>query len=291
MGKLKDVILEFNNQVNSNELSTLAGASGIADIEVGDETITEIKTKLSGLMSMEAAQNNHDLEATFKKKLYPTIKGELLGNIDTDLVNTAKDLFGEDAPDQFKDIEFTSDKVKKFAELTKGLIAKGANDSELKKLNEGLKNQIDELSKGFQKDLSRKDKEIQKINQGFNDRLIQKEFNSQAANYSLGEKYTEPFVKKALFNEVFSNVQKKAKLTLNDEGSIIPMNPENSEMKLFIDNKEVDFKSLLDAELAPYIKKSGPRDDGPTNNYKPIVDTGKISTMALERMKRMEEAN
>ena len=68
MGKIKDLILEINETVNSNELATLAGASGLAEIEVGDDTIKEVKTKLGGLMSAGAAQNNQELEDHFKKK-------------------------------------------------------------------------------------------------------------------------------------------------------------------------------------------------------------------------------
>ena len=99
--KAKDLILTINEFVNSNELSSLAGSSAFQDVDVQDDTIEEVKKKLSGLMSQEAAINNHELESHFKKKLYPTIKGELLGNIDTDLIKTAKELLGDDIINQF----------------------------------------------------------------------------------------------------------------------------------------------------------------------------------------------
>lgn len=289
--KIKDLILAFNENINSNELATLAGASGLADIEVSDNTIEEIKTKLGALMSKEAAQNNPVLEDHFKKKLYPVIKGELLGNIDTDLYKNAKSLFGDDIENEFKDIEFTSDKIKKFTELTKTLIEKGSGDTKLKEVNSGLKKQIKELSESFNKDISKKDKEIKNINSGFNDLLIKKEFTSKMSSYNLGEKYNEDFVKKALFEDIFYKVQKQAKLTLSENGSIIPKNPENVELELFVNNKKIeDVKDIIDPLMQSYIvKKSGK--PGEQSVYKPTDKTAKMSTLAIDMHNRKKQTN
>ena len=290
MPTIKDLILSINETVNSNELSTLAGASGLGEVEVTDDGLKEVKTKLGSLLSIDAAKNNHDLEDHFKKKLHPTIKGELLGNIDTDLLSNAKDLFGEESVNEFKELEFTGDKLKKFTELTKSLIAKSSTDDKLKEVNDGLRNQLTELSNNHQKELKKKEKEVEKLNQGFADTLIRKEFNGMLSNYKLGEKYQEGFVKKALFDDVYSKVSQKAKLTLNEDMSkIIPRNPEKPDLELFINNKKVeDLKELLDPVMEPYIQKSG--NDGPPSTYK-RVEPGKVSSLGADFRKRKEQAN
>lgn len=285
MGKVKDLILAINNSVNSNELATLAGASGLSDIDVGDETIDDVKTKLGSLMSKEAAQNSHEMEEFFKKKLHPTIKGELLGNIDTDLLSQAKSLLGDDEAEKIKEIEFTGEKIKKFTELAQLKLASGSGEDG-KKAIDALKNQINEIQNGHASDLQKKDKEFKKLNTDFNNRLIKKEFNSLISGYTLGDKYSEDFIKKALTNDIFDQVQKKAKLTLNNDGVIVPKNPENAELDLYIENQKVEnLKGLLDPIMTPFIKKTN---QVQPNAYKPAEKT-EISRMAQDLIKRRGE--
>ena len=291
MAKFKEILLELNKTLNNNEISALAGASAIQDLEVGDETLTEVSTKMSGLFSLDAAKNNHDLEDHFKKKLHPTIKGELLGNLDTDLISTAKTLFGEESVSKFKDVEFTGDKIKLFGDLTKDKLAKGGNDDELKKLNGDLKQQITDLASNQQKELKKKEKEINDIKNGFTDKLIKKEFNSLLSTYNLGEKYQEDFVKKALHNEIYTKVQEKAKLTLSETGSILPRNPQNPEMELFIDNNPVtDLKPLLDPIMQPYVKANN-KGETSKGTYTPVAEDTNLSRQAKDLIARRNETN
>lgn len=257
MSKLGDLIKIINEHANSNELEALAGASGVQEIEVQDETINEIKNKLSGLMSIDAARNNTELSEYFKKQLHPTIKGEILGNIDTDILQNTKSLFGEDAIKQFEGLDYTGDKIKKVFELAKNTLSSKSTDENLKKLNEDLKKQIAELSTNFETELTKKQQEIENKSKDFEAKLINRDVKGLLSNYKLGEKYQDDFVKESLYNKMFNDIQKKAKLTYNENGELIPRNPQNPDLELFEGNKKIEsIKQLLDPMMEPYISKN-----------------------------------
>lgn len=295
MPKLKDFLLEMNKTLANNEIVAIAGASGIAEIEVGDETMTEIKTKMGGLMSLDAAKNNHDLEDHFKKKVYGTIKGELLGNIDTDLLNSAKTILGDESVDKFKDIEFTGDKIKKFTELTSLLVKdlvenKDGGDEKIKTLNAGLNKQVADLTANIDKAEKAKDKEIKKLQIGFDEKLIEKEFTATFNTYNLGDKYQEDFFKSSLREKIRKDVQGVAKLTLSEKGDVIPKNPENIGMELFIQNKPVDtLKGVMDPLMADFIKVNNVKDKNLKDDYVPAKDV-KMSKQAQDLIDRRKES-
>jgi len=290
MDKLKDFILELNETFANNELASIAGASAIAEIEVGDDTMTEIKTKMSGLMSLDAAKNNHDLEDHFKKKVYGAIKGELLGNIDTDVLATAKTMFGDNKANEIKEIEFTGDKIKKFAEFTKDAIeSKDGGDEKIKTLNVGLNKQVADLRLEMDKATKANDKEIKKLNSGFTEKLINKGYSAAFNSYTLGEKYQEPLFRDALHDKVKKEVQAIAKLTLSDEGEIIPKNPDNIDMELFIQNKPVNtLNGVMDSIMSPYIKVNNVDLKKPKDGYIPAKEV-KMSRQAQELMERRKQ--
>ena len=290
MPKLKDFLLELNETLANNEIVSIAGASAIAEIEVGEETMTEIKTKMSGLMSIDAAKNNHDLEDHFKKKVYGTIKGELLGNIDTDVLATAKTMFGDEKANEIKEIEFTGDKIKKFSEFTKDAIeSKDGGDEKIKTLNVGLNKQVADLRLEMEKATKANDKEIKKLNSGFTEKLIDKEFSATFHSYTLGDKYQEDLFKNALRDQIRKDVQGVAKLTLSEDGNIIPRNPENIDMDLFIQNKPVKtLKDVMDPLMSPYIKVNNVDTKKPIDGYIPAKDV-KMSRQAQELMERRKQ--
>ena len=287
MAKLKDFLLQLNETFANNEIVSIAGASAIAEIEIGDNTMTEIKAKMSGLMSIDAAKNNHDLEDHFKKKLYGPIKGELLGNIDTDVLATAKTMFGDDKANAIKEIEFTGDKIKKFAEFTKEAIeSTEGGDEKIKTLNVGLNKQVSDLRLEMEKATKDKDKEIKKLNTGFTEKLIDKEFSATFHSYTLGDKYQEDFFKNALRDQIRKDVLKVAKLTLSEDGNIIPKNPENIDMELFIQNKPVEtLKDVMDPLMVNHIKVNNVDKKVLKDGYIPALEV-KLSVQAKELIKR-----
>ena len=291
MPLLKDLLLELNNTLANNEIVAIAGASGIAEIEVGEETMTAIKSKMGGLMSADDAKNNHDLEDHFKRKLYPTIKGELLGNIDTDISSTVKNMFGDDAVDQLKEKEFTGDKIKFFAELTKKAIeSKDGGDDTIKELNTNLNKQIVELNTNIDKIKKDNEKELKKNKTGYENSLIEKGFEATFNSYNLGDKYNEELFKNALRDDIRTKVNTVAKLTLSEDGNIIPKHPENAGLELFVNNVKIEtLKDVLNPLMEGHIKANNVDQKQDKLKYKPAPEV-KLSKMAQDLIASRKES-
>ena len=94
------------------------------------------------------------------------------------------------------------------------------------------------------------------------------------SSYTFGEKYDEDFIKTALFDDVFKKIQKQAKLTLSSDGSIIPKNPENPELDIYVNNNKVtELKEIIEPLLEPFIKKSDGRKPEVDGKYVKAKDT------------------
>ncbi len=293
MALLKDFLLDINKTLAIPGIEALSGASDIAAIEIDDETMGQAKTKLGGLMSADAAQNNSDLDKFFKNKHYGTIKGELLGNIDTDLMNSAKTILGEDAVDQFKEIEFTGDKIKKFTELAKIQIESKDGDDKIKLLNTSLNKQIADGKVATDKQAKDHEKEIKKLISGHNADLINKEFDLAISTYTLGDKYTaEDWMKKSLHNNIREQVKSIAKLTLSEDKKVIPKNPADVSMALFVEGKEITtLKDVLDPLMKDFIKVNNVDTNKPGKGYVPAKDV-KLSKWQQEIVaSRKEKVN
>ena len=292
MIKLKDFLLDINKTLSIPGIEALSSASDIATIEIDDETAAQTTTKLGTLMSIDAAKNNHDIEAHFKTKLHPTIKGELFGNLDTDLMGTAKNLFGDEALGKFKDLEWTGDKIKLFGELAKVAIeSESGGDEKIKTINTELNKQIVDLNKVLEKSNKDHEKDRKKDKLGFETILIDKEFDATFNKYNLGDKYEGDLFKNALKADVRQKVSKIAKLTLSEDGQIIPRNPENDGLELFINgNKKVEnLGDIMDPLMKDHIKVNnvGPRKEG---DYIPAKEV-KMSRQAQDRISAAQQEN
>jgi hypothetical protein len=276
MANLRDFLLNINKTLQNNEIEALAGASSVSGIEVTDDLLSDASTKLTSLMSAEAAQNNHDLETHFKKKLYPTIKGEILGNADTDIHTTAKELFGEEVIDKFKEKDFTGEKVKLLGNLMKEKIQSAGGDESLKKINEGLNAKVSELNNSIVKLTKDHDKKLKEKESGFENALIRKEYEATFNTYQIGDNYKDDFVRKALQNDIFEKASKVAKLKMID-GKVAPRDPNNDTLEYYRDNKKIeDIKGLIDPIIQPYLKATKTPDKQPGENpYKPAPDVKK----------------
>lgn len=257
MALLKDMLLDMNKTLSIPGIEALSGASDLAAIEIDDDTMSKVKEKIGSLMTVDAAQNNTDLDKFFKTKHYGTIKGELLGNIDTDLMNSAKTILGEDSLDQFKEIEFTGDKIKKFTELAKIQIeSKEGGDEKIKLLNTNLNKQIADGKLASDKIIKDHEKELKKLKTGHNSDLINKEFDLAINQYSLGDKYTsEDWMKQSLHTNIREKLKSIATLTLSEEKKVIPKNPADVSMALFVEGKEIKtLRDVLDPLMKDFIK-------------------------------------
>lgn len=272
MGKLKDFLLAINESINSNEISALAGASGLADIDVQDETINQAKTKLSSLMSIDAAKNNPDVKAHYKKLLHPELKGELLGNIDTDILQQSRSLFGDEVAKEFEGLDFTGDKVKKVFELSQKLAQSKSSDDKLKSTNEALRKQMEELTQNLNSKLAEKENELKTAHAEFKNKLIKERFNGLMADYKLGEKFNDPDYKEFLSNKLFGKVTEKAHLTFNDDGAIAIKSPSDVNLDLYENGKKVEsIKEILDPLMEPYVVKQNDPKPGQKPNILPVV--------------------
>ena len=142
-----------------------------------------------------------------------------------------------------------------------------------------------DLSKEWEKKLTDKEKEIKKIQTGFTQTLIDTELNKELSTYKLGEDYEKDFVKKALFAELKEKINKKAKLVRDENGQIIPKNPENVEMNLFIESKEIKtLKELIEPEIKPFLKKTS--GETKPDSYQPVKDEGNKSRLAQDLIEK-----
>jgi hypothetical protein len=248
---------------------------------------------MAGLMSTDAAKNNHDLEDHFKKKLYPTIKGELLGNIDTDIAGTIKTLFGDEAAEQLKlkENEFTGDKIKLFGKLAKEAIeSKDGGDDTIKELNTNLNKQIVELNTNIDKIKKDNDKELKKNKTGYENSLIEKGFEATFNTYKLGDKYNEELFRTALQNDIRTKVNTVAKLTLSENDEIIPKHPENAGLELFVNNVKIEtLKDVLNPLMEGHIKANNVDPKLEKDKYIPAKEV-KLSKMAQDLIASRKES-
>lgn len=284
MVPLKDFLLDINKTLAIPGIEALSGASDIAAIEIDDETMGQAKTKLGGLMSTDAAQNNSDLDKFFKNKHYSTIKGELLGNIDTDLMSAATALFGDNGIEKLKEAEFTGAKVKMFGELAKEAIeSQSGGDEKIKLLNTNLNKQIADGKVVTDKLVKDHEKELKKLKTGHNSDLINKEFDLAINQYTLGDKYTaDDWMKPSLHENIRKQVKAITTLTLSEDKKVIPKNPDDVSMALFVDGKEINtLKGVLDPLMKDFIKVNNVDTKKKDGGYVPVKDV-KLSKMAQD---------
>lgn len=292
MALLKEFLLDINKTLAIPGIEALSTAADIAAIEIDDDTVSQTTKKLGSLMTVDAAQNNTDLDKFFKTKHYGPIKGELLGNIDTDLMNSAKTILGEDSVDQFKEIEFTGDKIKKFTELAKAQIeSHDGGDEKIKLLNTNLNKQIADGKLASDKILNDHEKEVKKLIAGHNSDLINKEFDLAINQYTLGDKYTaEDWMKTSLHENIRKQVKSITKLTLSEDKKVIPKNPDDVTMGLFVEGKEINtLKGVLDPLMKDFIKVSNVDPKKKDSDYVQAKEV-KLSTMAQHLQQRKKES-
>jgi hypothetical protein len=288
MPKLKELFKNIATRIGSNELSDIAENNGF-DIDIDDNIMSSVNERMSKLMTIDAARNNPDLVAAVKEELKPQMKKSLLTNIDESINANVGKFLSEDQIAELTGIERTQDRLGKFFELAEHGIKNNSKDSKLKEINDQLKKQLSDLNANFKVELEKKDGELKKLDQGYKNKLINTKLDSVLGKYTLGEKYQEDFVKNALFSDIKGKVSKLAKLTLKDDGSIVPKNPENDELDLFVDNKKIEnIKDIIDPLMKSYTKKTPGTSKGNPSEYKPASQTAEKSKLAQDLIKRRE---
>lgn len=292
MGKLTDLLGTIASKIGSNELKDIAQNNGIAEIDIDEGIFEAIDGKFKNLLTLDAARNNPELVEKIKEELKPQMKKSLLTNIDETLNTHVGKFLSEDQIQEITGIERTNDRLGKFFEYAEMSLKEGSKDSKLKEINEQLKKQISDLNANFKTELAKREEDLKKLDTGYKSKLINNGLDSILSKYSLGEDYEKDFVKKALFADIKEKVHKSAKLKLGDDGNIIPKNPENDELDLFIDNKKIDnVQDVIEPLMKPYLKKKVGTTTTPGAEYTPAPQTDKQSRLAQDIMERKRQAN
>jgi len=295
MAKLKDILSNISDSVNAPELAEIADSENFPDFDIDNEKFMPIKEKIGSLMTFDEALNNPKIVDSIKETIKPQIKKSVLNNIDDELLLNGRELFGDSVASAMADEKVnTYERVKKFAEATKKLISEGAKDVKLKEANEALKKQMEDVQNNFKKQLEEKDTALNELKSGYSQKLIDKQLENVIANYELGEKYTEPLFKKAIFDEVKGKVKKTAKLVLTDDMNIGIKHPENDELDLMINNKKVEsLDDIISPIIEPFTKKASGKKletDGKEPEYK-NKEPVKMTSLAQDILKRKQQTS
>ena len=291
MGKLKTILTNIAGRINSQALAEIA-ANNSFDLEVEEDIINEINSGFEGLMTMEAAKNNPEIVEHVKANIHKPLKKSILGTIDEAILDYSGKIFEKDQVDELKGIESTNEKLKKFMTLSQDFITRHSKDGDSQKVVAQLKTQVEDLNKQIEKTRASSDKEMQKLKSGYEDQLIDHQLRSSISKFELGSEYTkEPFIRDAVLDKVISQVRQRSKLAYDPENrKVVPLNPENPDLPLFIDNKKVeDLDLLIKPLIDPFVKKQPGKQVQEGGTYKPVEGSREISTMAADFAAKRKE--
>jgi len=250
MKGVKDIIKLFASQVTSNGLSTIAAASDLKDVKIEDDDYAEIKTAVTGLLTVESAVNNSDVEKEILDAKTPEIKAKILHAYEKRLINLAKvtgiDLGGAEKAWDMLDI---------FDKEIESKLGSNANE-DATKLIESLKGDKDQLNQDILKQKSDHENNIQEQEEKFIQNDIKNKFELQAKSYEW-DSHLDDNARTAITAQNWGKVNNKAKLKIL-EGDIVPMNKDNPDKELYIGNKKQTFQDINDPLFEPYLKKSDP---------------------------------
>ena len=131
----KEFLLQLAKMLDNKAIKEIADKLKDNDRAITDEVATELQEALGesmgNLLSVEAAQNNKELEKYFKTKLFPTLKGEILGNIDTEIDGFAAKMLSTEAAQEILSEENTKNKLKLLNEKAETVMKKKFNNDQI----------------------------------------------------------------------------------------------------------------------------------------------------------------
>ena len=292
MPKLKDLLKTINGPLANNEIEALMGAGDLQtamEFEIADNTLDEIKSKFNSFITVEDAKTNPVVAAHFKTDLFPKIKGELLGNIDTQIDKTAKDLFGADMAGEFEKIEFTKDKVKRLNEEIVKKMAAGSDDEKLKKQLKTAHDRIIEMDKIHKSEIDSKVNEFKSAQSDFNKKLTRGQFINKAKSIKWGKSYEE--IKDDLTSVNLSKMSQIGTLRLNEHSNLELKDKNDPALDYVEDGKKVDFDTKFNQLFDPFKQKSPGTTTPPGEPYKPAPPSNNLSPEQLRRIEARTSSN
>lgn len=256
----KEFLLFLAQLFDSNKIKDIAGKLKDNDTAISDDVSEELKStigdNMSNLMSMEAAQNNANLEGFFKKKLFPSMKGEILGNLDTEVDSLAASLLGANDVSEITGTENTKEKIRLFGEKAKAVLKKRFSGSDVEEKFKELQEQYNKAQEEFANKLQEKEKEFEQHNLQWQDKFIANRFQQMAKEYNWQEALKNENVQPYLISQLYEKIKQKAMFKMNETGEIDVYQKDNPGTFLFDGNKKIGFKDLLEKEIDPYIDKA-----------------------------------
>lgn len=258
MKNIKDFLKILNGIITVPEIEGWIAASDLNAVEVSGEAAKTLSESVKGLLTEEAAKNNVGLKAHFKSQMMSSLKGELYGNVDTQLHTTVRDVFGDEALEKVEAAEYTKDKLKILHDIIIDHQSKKADDK-TKLMVDGLKKQLDKNQESYDRKMLAKDDEIKKLNEGANEKLVYSDLMRRISSKKFAENFNEDDMKSILSKTAIDRIKKEAVIKLSEQGELLTYNPESPEMELFNeDGKKMNVDSLIEKHIGKYLAKSEP---------------------------------
>lgn len=243
-----ELLKTVGNQIDNTELNEAIKNNNF-DNALSEESLASAKEQVGKLLTLESAINNPEVIEKINKDSYPKHMKTALTKVETQL-KPVMEMLGVD----LNGAEFVSDKIGDLEQKISEAIASGDKKEVIEKLNEELR-QAREVPNNLQAEFEQKLKEQEDT---FRTEKLRDKFILKANEFQWAEAYADKDLKRALLKEKWDKINAKAHLTLSEDGDIRLMQKDMPDKELYDGNKIMTFQSLLEPELAPYLRKSNP---------------------------------
>lgn len=257
MSKAKELLKELNKVFKLPELDAALSASNLDDA-INDDLLTKVKeTTGATWLTSEAAKNNTELADYFKEKWKPVHTKSFLEKNEKEFDELFSDL-GDDVKEELSKRTKLTDKLAYAKELAKAAKQSGSSEEveKYKKTVNDLKKQLSTVEEAKQKEFEEVKKKASEEISGYKNGLIKERFKQVATSKEWADAYKIDDVRNPVLDSVYSKLSEKAIIDLDKTGNIVLKNKENPELELFEGSKKVSFNELVEAQIAPFIKKS-----------------------------------
>lgn len=227
--------------------------------ELTPEQTEQATAALGNILTVEAAKNNVTLREQIKNEYYPVLKKHILNNVDKNLEQLVREIFGEDKYNELVSVDSTDQRIKRIHEwYTESLKETKGVDEKLKTTIDHLKKQVEQITSENEDKLKQKDEIIRTKEQEFTGKLLKGQIFQMAHKYDLADPYKDDLVRNAILETMWQELNGKATVKFNEQGEIELKAKEDPNVDLYKDNKRLGVKDLIEPFLSPYLKKADP---------------------------------
>ena len=227
--------------------------------DLNEDQLAQVSAALGNVLTVEAAKNNVQLREHFKAEYAPSLKKSILTNVDKNLEQMTRELFGEDKVTELLTLDATDQRIKKVHDwYVQGLTETKGADEKLKTSIENLKKQVEQITKENEVKLQQKDDVIRNKEQEFTGKLLKGQVFQLAQKYDLADPYKDDLVKNAILETMWQKLNGDATIKFSEQGEIELKAKEDPNVDLYKDNRKLGVKDLIEPFLSPYLKKADP---------------------------------